>query len=351
MKFVNGRMGLACRFSAVFAALLLGQQAMAAGTKAGTEVENTATINYDVGTTAQPAIDSNTVKFVVDRRVNFTLLPLSTPDLEPVNPGENEAWVDFELTNLSNSPLDFLLAVAQVSGVDVDGQGNDTADLSDLKWAVVTTGDPTPTQGGAQIVDELAADDSARIRVWGDAAVTLTDGLIAGVELTATAKLAGAAGLGGDLTYGASDGVLTVENVDVDSAGGVRVSIDGFIVESEVITVTKASAVVGGGPAIPGATIEYTITIVSGATSAEASNVAITDSLDTELEVVTGSFSGSDFEIDNGGAVSVCSAAVDGDDCELVASLLTFDNLTIAQGATLVVTYRVTIRGTGPTGP
>ncbi len=179
----------------------------------------------------------------------------------------------------------------------------------------------------------------------------MTNGLIAGVELTATAKLAGAVGLGGDLTYGAANGVMSIENVDVASAGGVRVSVDGFIVESEDLTVTKASSVVGGGPAIPGSKIEYTITIVSGATSATASNVEITDTLDGELSIVNGDFSGSDFEIDNDGAVTQCSAAADTDDCDFADPLLTFDNLTIAQGTTLVVTYRVTIRGTGLTGP
>ncbi len=187
MNLIDGRMGLFWRLAALSAALLFGQQAMAAGTEAGTDITNEVTVGYEVGGVSQtPLLDS--VTFKVDRRVDFTLTPVSTPDLEAVTPGQNDAWVDFTLTNTSNSDLDFLLnAVNTAIGDAVDGSGNDDADMNNVEWAVVTTADPTPTQNGAQFVDELAADASVRIRVWADADAGMTIDQIAGIDLTATA--------------------------------------------------------------------------------------------------------------------------------------------------------------------
>ena len=54
MKVVIEKTGLVFRFSAAIAALLLGQQAMAAGTTAGVDILNEARVNYEVGSVAQP---------------------------------------------------------------------------------------------------------------------------------------------------------------------------------------------------------------------------------------------------------------------------------------------------------
>jgi uncharacterized repeat protein (TIGR01451 family) len=356
MNLVDGKTGLFLRLAALSAALMFGQQALAAGTEAGTDITNEVTVGYQVGGVDQtPLVDS--VTFKVDRRVDFTLTPISTPDLEPVTPGENDAWVDFTLTNTSNSDLDFLLAAANTDlGDPVDGSGNDNAQMSGIEWAVVTATDLVPLQGGAQIVDELAADASVRIRVWADADAGMTIDEIAGIDLTATARLAGAAGLGGVLAYGVADDPANVENVDPNGAAGVRVAVDGFIVQDAQITVSKSNTIVGGGPAIPGATIEYTITIENSGT-APATNVAITDTLMSELTLVPNGASGSDFYIVNNGTGAGCTAAPGDDDCVLSGADITIDNLTIAAAAapptptTLTVTFRATIRATGPTIP
>ena len=350
MKLVNGKTGLAFRLGVIVAALLLGQQAMAVGTRAGTDISNTANVDYQVGGVVQATL-SDTVNFVVDRRVDFTLVPVSTPDLELVNPGEQDAWVDFTLTNTSNSNLDFALALAQMSGSSVDGQGNDNADMDNIEWAVVTAGDPTPTQGGAQFVDDLEADASVRIRVWGDAALTLLDGEIAGLELTATARLGGSAGLGGVLAYGVANDDTTVQNVDPDAADGVRVSNDGFEVESAQISVAKIYNVVGNdlgsGLPIPGATVEYTITITNAGT-AVATNVVITDTLDDDLTFLADQFGGgADMTINGAGCTE---DAPDSDGCVRAGQDLTFDVASIAGGGgSLVIVYHVTINNPAAT--
>lgn len=349
MKIASNKTGLVLRLGALVAALLLGQQATAEGTRAGTPVDNTVNVDYFVGGVDQTDIQSS-VSFVVDRRVDFTLVPLSTPDLEPVTPGGTDYFVDFELTNTSNDDLDFDFVLANVtSGTAVDGSGNDSVDLVTFDYAVVTAGDPTPTRGGAQFADEIGADSTVRIRVFADAEPTFTDGQIAGVELTATAFEAGGAGLGAALSYGDANVDGTVQNVDVNGADGVQVSVDGFEVFMADLTVTKAYSVVAGdlgsGLPIPGATVEYTVTIGNtSASGTSADNVVVTDTLDDDLTFVSDAFGTDDMTLTlNAGPAVGCTEEADADQCERAGQALTFDSITLAAGDTLVITYRATI--------
>jgi len=354
MKFVNGKIGLVLRLGALVTALLLGQQAMAAGTTAGFDILNEAKVNYDVGSVAQPE-ETASVTFKVDRRVDFTLVPIDT-NLEDVSPGEQDAWVDFTLTNTSNADLDFALALAHMTGGAVGGQ-TDNVDLDTIEYAV-SVGGADPIQGGPQFADTLVADASIRIRVWGDAnlALSLVDGDVSGVQLTATAMEPGSGGAG-TITYGGADGILTVESVAADAGNdGAEAAIDGFIVTAASLAITKGYTVDGGGPAIPGATIEYTITIVNSG-SADATDVAISDDLVGELDVelLTYNASASDAEITNNAITTYCVLSTTaGSDCERSAVLqgadVTFRNLTLAApvspatSTTLTVKFRAKIR-------
>lgn len=344
MIFMNERAGLIVRLSATALALLLGQQAMAVGTPADTDINNTVDVNYEVGGIGQTTL-SDTVTFKVDRRVDFTLDPVSTPDLEEISPGQNDVFVDFLLTNLSNSDLDFTLNLAQMSGGSVDTLGADTADMTNAEYAVATAGDPTPTQGGAQYVDNLGADASVRIRVWGDAALALANGQIAGLQLTATAvELAGTElSPGAALAYNVANGDLTVENVDPDDLDGVRVSNDGFLVVSAQLSVSKGYTIEGGdfgsGLPIPGATVQYTITIDNLSADAAAENVVITDTLDDDLAFLADQFGSDDMTINGVG----CTEESDGDACARSGQDLIFNVASIPVSSSLSIIYQVTI--------
>lgn len=359
MKVLNRKINLMFRLGTLAAALLLGQQAMALGVTADTDIANSATINYQVSGVDQAPIvtDPDDATFKVDRRVDFTLAPL-VPALEGVAPGEPNAWVDFLLTNTSNSTLDFRLALDDLAiGLSV---GGDTVDVifADTEYAVSTeiyTGseaDPVQTSG-PQYVDELPADEAVRIRVWGDAAAGLANGIVAGVELTATAAepadvngLLGSDGsLGADLLE-AANGQDTLENVfaetDPDTRtpdeDGVQIAIDGWIVEAAELTVAKVITDVDDGfgteHAIPGAIVTYTITVTNASTSAEATNVVITDTLDVGLVFL-------DMTLDGVGCTELDT---DSDGCERTGQLLTFDKATVAQGGgTMIAVIRATI--------
>ena len=189
MKLKLGKISLLFRLGAMALVLLFGQQAMAIGTAAGTSIDNTVSVDFDVNGIDQTDLTS-TVSFVVDRRVDFILVAQGGA-LVNVTPGESDSFFDFLLTNDSNSPLDFSIALTQLAGGLVRGSTDD-ADMALVDYAVsadsVAGLDPDPVRGAAQFVDQLAADDSIRIRVFGDAALTMLDAEVAGVQLDATAR-------------------------------------------------------------------------------------------------------------------------------------------------------------------
>jgi uncharacterized repeat protein (TIGR01451 family) len=357
MKIASNNTGLFFRLGVLATAMLFGQQAMAEGTRAGTSIANTATVDYVVNGVDQDEITSDpaTATFVVDRRISFTLTPDASDDLVTVTPGGAGYFVDFTLVNGSNDILDFTLVVAEVApsdgSIDVDGQGGDTADMGTLDYAVVTGTDGTPTRGGEQYVDDLAADDSVRIRVFGDAALTLLNGQIAGAELRATAvDSSGTSGSPGAVfDYNVADTAAGVETVDFADADGVQVAIDGFLVQSADVSITKDYEVIDDGLdgtlAIPGALVEYVVTVGNASTTTGATGVVVTDTLASELEFEVDGMGGTDdmtYEVNGGGATG-CSEGADGDICERSGQDLTFTIGTLNASETYVFTWRVRI--------
>lgn len=358
MKIVTGKTGLILRLGMTAIVLLLGQQAMAVGTDAGTSIDNTVDVDYEVNSVPQTTL-SDSVSFVVDRRVDFTLTQLGGA-LVDVTPGENDAFFDLLLTNTSNSTLDFSLVLDDTI-VLVRGFVPD-ASMSNIEYAVSadiqSATDPDPVQGGPQFVDELPEDEAIRIRVWGDAALSLLDGQIDGIEIAATAAEPATVGLGADLTED-PDTAGGIENVFADDAPGVSDGVesesDGFLVVTAALTVTKSYEVIAGHLgsflAIPGATVEYTILVVNSSTT-DADDVVITDSIDTDvtLDLNVGAYSGEDIFVDNNGTQLTCNVEsnVDGDGCDRVGQDLTITDLaevsiTVAGLTTLTIQYRVTI--------
>ena len=369
MKLERCKVGYLTRLGAISVALLLGQQALADGTPAGTEIRNTASVDYFVNGVDQDDIASNEVLFVVDRKVSFTLVPLGT-DLVDVTPGGNDYFVDFLLTNTSNSTLDFNLLLDQAGVTSARGNA-DTADMDNPEYAVndvlYTGAEPfNPVPGGAgnaQYVDQLPADEAIRIRAWGDAALTLVNGAIAGYDLTATAADADTASSEGTaLTLSASNTDNVTDNVwDTTVYGATnaqQTANDGFRVVSASIAVDKDYSIISdplsSGFPIPGAVIEYTIDVINSSADAPATNVQITDAIDDDVTLLLGEFGGvgDDIQITNGAVTTTCTADnTDTDDCS-VTTVGTTSTLTVGNGATpiqinasttLTITFRVTI--------
>jgi len=328
---------------------------------------NTATVDYRVGTVDQAPIDSNTVEFVVDRRVDFDLAALGGA-LVTVTPGETNAYFDFLLTNDSNSELDFTIDVNEMIGGLVRG-ATDNTNMLTVDYAVsansVANGDPDPVRLGPQWVDELDADDSIRIRVFGDAAFTMLDTEVAGVQIDATAGEPGTGGVEGGALVELANTDLGIENVFAeDGAGGdgIQTDFDGWVAVAADLAVNKSYSVIAGdlgsGLPIPGATVEYVIQIINSSAT-DATNVVITDTIDPDvtLDLNVAAYGGNDIDVDNNGATLPCDLEdnADGDGCDLVGGAdITVGDLaeiaiTVAGSTTMTLTYQVTIPDPDPT--
>jgi len=301
--------------------LFAAEAAFAAGTAAGTNVQNTFTLDYDVGGTAQPQIDtgvggSNTpTEFTVDRLVDLTVASNGNAN---VAPGAQDQTLEFTLTNVGNDTQAYNFVLVNEAGDQFDTtglnityyaeDGNGLCEASDL------TGTPnayTPGSGAASI--DVAADSILCVVVDGDIPAVQVDTDQSDVSLVAdtlgpiagpSAGVAVVADTGGNTLTGAA------ENVLADGTGtGNEIANEGdhsdtgsYIIESPDLTATKAVTIFtedgsgcatipgtpGGAPqySIPGACIEYVITVDNNGATAAATAIAISDILPDELRFI-----------------------------------------------------------------
>lgn len=386
MKIVRNGRGLFVRLGTVAAMLLLGQQALAQGTDAGVTVSNQATVAYVVGGNTQTPIESdpngNSVPgaglptdFLVDRRVDFTLVANDAVHTQ-VAPDDVQAIASFTLTNLGNAIMDWQLTIDDLTSLDPDVRGlPDTDDVLINYQTRVANGDgPTgvPDFGtDLPFVDELGEGLSVVIFVYADAPLTLANDSVDNFTLNATAADAADA----LPTGGALDALLTeAAGVDdptvidsvfanlsgADGAGNATEGVDdGYQVVSAALVITKEADVIsapfGSNRPIPGAVVEYTITIDNSSGDDAADGVVITDLIDSDVtfvadayEVVVGD--GQNVSFDSGASFCVADLAdANGDGCSIDAGgnlsvagpALT--PISVAAGASLTVQFQVLI--------
>ncbi|MDX1515254.1 MAG: hypothetical protein R3288_00365 [Woeseiaceae bacterium] len=374
MKTVMKVLGLMTRLGVTTVVLLMSQHAMAAGTDPGVSVSNTATISYDVNGNAQTPIDSNAADFLVDRRVDFTVTEndgLLTPNVvlgSAANP------IDFTVTNLSNGDLDFNLAAVQLTSGDGEiftGSGILDTDVDMVAPIVFAIGpfndaatDPD-CSSPVTFIDNLPEDEFVRVRICSDAPNSAPNGSVAGFSLEVTA--ADPATTANLVQTPGADDPTTVENVFANGAGEDPVTgfaterdRDGYDIIAPQLAVSKAAVVIsdpfGSGKALPGAIIEYTITIDNSAGADDADAVSIEDPVDSDVTFLTGVYNGgaSDVSIFDGTTTTYCVAEAggtdtNGDGCVYdspAAGTLTVTSPalgTVAAGETWTVSFQVEI--------
>jgi len=376
MKTVKRSLGLITRLSILASALLLGQQALALGTDAGTTVSNTASVAYDVGLISQTAIESSpagnsvpgsgvATTFLVDRRVSFTLIETSLGPTTPVAPGDNNVVASFTLVNTSNAIMDFDLSVADLSAAVF--LNPDTTNLGNYRIRAANGQgvNGVPDLGSdLAYVDELAEEGVVVIYVFADAPGTVLNGQYANIRLTATAADdAGAVAtpdvLDPDLLEDPGvDDPTEIETVfgDTDNDGFEEADDSYEIISAAALEITKIAAVFsapfGNDKAVPGAIIEYTITIDNTGGASAATNVVITDLIDSDVTYQTGVYNGnvSDISFDSGASFCIADLAdANADGCSLDgAGNLTVGDLvllpiTVAPTTSLTIQFRVLI--------
>ncbi|MCX7058624.1 MAG: hypothetical protein NTZ79_15970, partial [Proteobacteria bacterium] len=215
--------------------------------------------------------------------------------------------------------------------------------------------------------DNLAADAGRRVFVVAALPVAARNADGSNVRLTAKAAVAGSAGATLETATNAAD---TAGSVDVvvsaavaSTTAGVTTSLrttdSGYTVSAPTLTVTKAEVVISdpvngttNPKAIPGAVVEYTLTIVNtGATT--ANGVAFSDPIAAELSLAQNVYNtNQNVTITVGASTRYCTAEAgtdtNTDGCVFSASALSVNPATpivIPTGAnnTAVVKYRVTI--------
>lgn len=371
MKFANHRQAALRVVGLLAGAALASTSAFAAGTVAGTSISNIATVDYEVGGIAQTGIESSptgnstpgagngtSTAFVVDNRVDLTLVEQGGAQT-PVSPGQANAVATYLLTNTGNETQDYALSAANLTtGTAVFGNA-DTIDANNLRAYADTDGSGDFSAGDQLFVDSLAPDTATLVFVVVDVPIGATDGDYANVSLTATTAAAGSSGA-----------TIVTATVGGDTAGvdilfgdagndGAETANDGYFISSAALTVSKTETLVSdpiNGTTdplhIPGAVIEYTITITNTG-GADATAVGVTDVLNANLSVLLGQYNGgaSDIQYTLAGATSFCTADAgdgDADGCGLTGSTLEAD-LAATLGTNtgvddeLVVSFQATI--------
>jgi uncharacterized repeat protein (TIGR01451 family) len=342
--------------SSLAVAALAATPAFAEGTAAGTTITNQVSLNYKVGGVDQTAVTASN-SFTVDRKVNLTVAEVGNTTTS-VSPGQQRAVTTFDVTNASNAPLDFALAVTQLSGGTAKRGGTDNFNGTDLKIFRDTNGNgsfETGTDLEASYLDQVAADQTQRVFVVLNVPLGRATGDVAGVRLTATAAEATAAGSQGAIvtqTTGANTAGVDTVFADAGTTGGntafdgIHFDEDDYTILAASLVATKTSRVISdpvngttNPKMIPGAVVEYCIAVANAAGSATASNVNVTDSLPGETDYLTafgvklnGTVTGATCNADGAGSGSFASGVVSGTLADLLAG----------EARTLV--FRVTVK-------
>ncbi len=290
---------------------LLYFNAYAGGTAAGTNVQNTFTLNYEVGGTAQPVI-SNTAtptEFTVDRLIDLTV---ASQGNTTVAPGAQNQTLLFQVTNTGNDTQAYNFVLFNETGDQFDTTGLNITYYPDSNndgtcTSADTTGAGTAyTPGSGAASSDVVADGILCVVVDGDIPAGVADGNQSSIALVAdTLSPSGEPDAGTPVVADTGGNTLTglAENVLADGTGtshevanaGDHSAIGTYIVSSPNLSASKTlvihtqdgtgCSVIPGTPgadpkyAVPGACIEYQIFVSNTGNTATADNVEITDIL------------------------------------------------------------------------
>lgn len=320
--------------------------ALAVGTQAGDSITNNVSVTFQVGGEDQNAeVDSDT--FVVDRKIDVLVNFTGTSNTS-VSPGEDNAVLAFDVTNLSNDIIDMNLGALLTGGTGDsdeigldDGAGNITAGSFEIYIDLDGDGilDANELSAGpVTSLDNVSADDTGNanvvsVLVVADFSTDVLNDDTFDVTLTASAlnedgsAITGTLG-SGDANTAAEDTIFGDGAGATDAAGAGDFSDTGtYEVAGAVIDVVKSSRIISdpvndttNPKAIPGAVIEYCIAVSNGADAATATSVNVADDLPADVTFLA---SGPDSigivvdgtaTVDTSGAtpVATCSGGADG---------------------------------------
>ena len=289
--------------------------AQSTGTAADTVIENTVSVTFDGAATPLEAA----VEFRVDRKIDMTLTSRVTPGTSvTVSPGDPQARLGFELVNLSNAPQSFRLSVDQAVGnsmADFSQASPPTATPASGEYSIIvnTTDDfsaGSPLASGANI-DSVDPGDTVYVWIVAHVPSGSAEESAQVFTLRARTTAADTNDLVGEVRSTNPMDLNTVlvdvatqstldNTVEIDPAGDgadadqarLQVTVPTLTAE-KTVTVTSedpgfdcTSTAPTPPPApdavfIPGACIQYLITVSNTSANTDATNITISDSLPT----------------------------------------------------------------------
>ncbi|MBN8809334.1 MAG: DUF11 domain-containing protein [Sphingomonas sp.] len=339
-------------------------QTAPSGTVAGTTISNTASVTYTVNGTAQTT-NSTTASFVVDRKVNLTVVNDQANASTKVNLGQTAAVTRFKVTNNTNGTQDFLLNAIQagiVGGLIGTITGTDDFTMSNLKVYVDKNGNGVydPGVDTATYIDELAPDQSVEVFIVGDVPASGNINLhnVALQVITAAGGAPGQQGAALAETVNLNNADMSVDVVfaDNDNDGlGFDTARNGqgwayatyeIGARNVALTVTKSALVLSDGvnltnpKSLPGAVVQYCLVANNATLLTAANNVVLTDVIPSNTTYVAGST-----QVGLPGGTCTLAGAVQDDATVFNATTKTITTAigTLAGGASTAVSFRVTI--------
>ena len=331
--------------------------AYAGGTDAGTNVENTFTLDYKVTGVDQPTIENSgtPTEFTVDRLIDLTVASSGTT---AVAPGAQDQELVFSLTNEGNDTQAYDLSV-------VNEGGDDFSATNVTLFYYIDDGDntfePDSGDGSAIAYNSSETPDLAKDRVFwvviqGDIPAGLADADEDDLTLVAdTLEPSTAGGTAGNPVVADADATNSMtgaaENVLADGSGtanenpneGDHSASSAYVVASADLTAVKAVTIfsedgtgcdtIPGTPAageqysVPGACIEYRIT-VSNTGGTNATDVTVNDILPDEIEFIAADTSGF-----TGGSFTSPVLPAANTDCDSGACEINFTGAVLASGS------------------
>ncbi len=294
------RVLMACMLLLGMFSLVTPQQAFAIGTASGTNINNSASIDYRVGGINQATVASPNATFSVDNKVDVTV---ANQGFVQVAAGGNGYILEFLVTNMGNTEQDYALLPGVVAGDDFD-MNNVNVFVEEGSTAGYQAGVDTATF--IDSLDHIAGSNSIAVYIVSDTPPTALDTQIARYSLLATTADAGSGGATTTVeSNGASWLATTLQVVFADGTGSIDSDNDGAhsaneyyqVVSITPLTVTKGVTIISdpfsavNPKAIPGAIMQYTISVSNGGTD-PATSVVITDAIPTGTGFVVGSATG-----------------------------------------------------------
>lgn len=310
--------------------------AHATGTAAGTDITNSATLKYSVGSIAQGDIcsspsgnNTNTctdTTFKVDNKVNLNIVSAGALT---VVPGSTTQTLTFTVSNTGNNTQDYVVTLAQKTATSdtVTFSGTTYADSFDPSNCSLKDSAGVALTGGR--LTNVLRDTSRTVlvvcdipKVNGSTALTNADAAV--VSVKAVTYIAGGGALQNQSTATTND-LNLVETIFADGAGSDDSATAGdysarsaYAIQTSDLKVTKSVITlcdpIGGAltgaytpKSVPGAYMRYTITIANANTSPTAQSAILTTLEDT-LDTTKVAFDGEYITGANNGATPRCNA-------------------------------------------